>query len=52
MTEKKAGCPCPHTSCARHGDCTACRAHHLAAKRPVYCQRREKGKKIRAPKRA
>ena len=32
-------CPCRKKSCARYGDCAACRAYHAERKRPVFCER-------------
>ena len=36
-------CPCKRVKCERHGDCAACRAHHLASQRkPLTACEREK----------
>ena len=36
---KNPNCPCKNTSCARHGDCAACRAYHEKAGGKTTCQR-------------
>ena len=28
MTEENKNCPCPETSCPRHGKCKQCQAYH------------------------
>lgn len=33
--EEFAGCPCKRIKCERHGDCAACREHHLCFKRKM-----------------
>lgn len=35
-------CPCKRTRCPRHGDCIACRAHHVGKRIPIFCQRSAK----------
>ncbi len=40
--EKREDCPCKRKGCVRHGDCTACKKHHIGAKHPVYCMREPK----------
>lgn len=44
MPEQKE-CPCKKKSCARHGDCDACRAYHMQSrrKRPVACEKEPGG---------
>ena len=37
-----ASCPCKKERCARHGDCSACQAHHAGMDRPVACERTER----------
>ncbi len=32
-------CPCPNTSCSRHGDCDACIAAHAAKGGKTKCGR-------------
>lgn len=36
-------CPCKRVKCERHGDCAACRAHHLASQRKplTSCERKK-----------
>lgn len=39
MAEEKINkdCPCPETSCPRHGKCEKCQAYHHARKEKTSC---------------
>lgn len=41
-TKDQIPCPCKKKSCPRHGDCEACRSHHMQSKRkrPVSCEKK------------
>ena len=48
MENESRACPCKKLKCVRHGDCAACRLHHLEHKKtPPYCER---APKVRAPR--
>jgi hypothetical protein len=44
MSIFKKDCPCPKTSCERHGYCELCEAHHKRNK--PYCKRKKYLKKL------
>ena len=37
MTEENKNCPCPETSCPRHGKCVKCQAYHHARGEKTSC---------------
>lgn len=38
--EIKKDCPCKRIKCERHGQCEACREHHMLKKKTLpYCER-------------
>ncbi len=40
MGYNESNCPCKRTKCERHGNCTACKEHHIAKKNsPTYCEK-------------
>jgi hypothetical protein len=52
MAEDLKPCPCKKLKCERHGNCDACREHHLTKKRyPPYCDRQAKRAEEKAQKR-
>lgn len=40
-------CSCKRSTCARFGDCKACRAHHAKKSAPPYCERPVRRRKTR-----
>jgi hypothetical protein len=40
-------CTCPKKNCRRHGDCEACKEHHLVKGKLPYCKRdKDSSKKV------
>jgi len=37
MTEENPDCPCPETSCPRHGKCSECQKYHHARDEKTSC---------------
>lgn len=53
MKDQTTDCPCKRVKCPRHGDCNACKAHHLTEKPKLLptCERlRAKAAEIRTNK--
>ena len=42
---ERRDCRCKKKNCPRHGDCAACRAHHVESGRRVACEREVRGLK-------